>query len=69
MLQEQQAEIENEYGESLSWYAVKKENCVNVATMDVDVTDETDWPNQHKWLATKLKKLVEVFHPRILELR
>ena len=69
LLQEQQAEIENEYGESLSWYAVETENCVNVATMDVDVTDETDWPNQHEWLATKLEKLVEVFRPRILELR
>lgn len=69
LLQEQQAEIENKYGESLSWYAVKKENCVNVATMDVDVTDETDWPNQHEWLATKLEKLVEVFRPHILELR
>ena len=69
LLQKQQVGIENEYGESLSWYAVKKEICANVATMDVDVTDETDWPNQHEWLATKLEKLVEVFRPRILKLR
>lgn len=31
--------------------------------------DERDWPNQHEWLATNLERLVEVFHPRILELR
>ncbi len=69
LLQEQQAEIENEYGESLSWYAVASEIRVNVGNMDVDVTNENDWPRQHEWLATKLEKLVKVFRTRILNLR
>ena len=68
-LQEQQAEIKNDFGESLSWDALLKEKQINTRTMDVDVTNETDWCNQHKWLATQLEKLVEVFHRRILELR
>lgn len=68
-LQEQQAEIEQECGESLSWDILSSENQVNFGNMDVDVTNETDWPNQHEWLATKLEKLVEVFRPHILEFR
>ena len=32
---------------------------------DVDVTDETDWSNQHEGLASKFEKLNEVFRPRI----
>lgn len=68
-LQEQQAEIEQECGESLSWDILSSENQVNFGNMDVDVTDEADWPNQQEWLATNLEKLVEVFCPRILELR
>ncbi|RKU22899.1 hypothetical protein C6503_03815 [Candidatus Poribacteria bacterium] len=68
-LQEQQAEIENECGESLSWYAVSSEKRVAFINTDVDVTNATDWCNQHEWLATHLEKLVEVFRPRILELR
>ena len=66
VLQAQQAEIENEFGESLSWYPVRSETQVNTRNWDVDVTNETDWPNQYEWLATQLKKLVEVFRPRML---
>ena len=69
LLREQQTEIENECGESLSWDVLLSENQVNFRNMDEDVTNETDWPNQHEWLATKLEKLVEVFCPRIMELR
>ena len=69
LLQEQQVEIEIEYGESLSWYPVESETQVNTRNMDVDVRNEADWPNQHEWLAANLKKLVEVFRPRIQELR
>ena len=72
-LKEQQAEIENECSESLSWYAVSSEKRVTFinadTNADTDVTNETDWGNQHEWLATNLEKLVEVFRPRILELR
>lgn len=68
-LQEQQAEIENDFGESLSWDALLKEKQVNTITMPADVTNETDWPNQYEWLAIKLEQLAKVFRDRIQELR
>lgn len=69
LLREQQAEIENECGESLSWDVLLSENQVNFRNMGVDVTNEADWGNQHEWLAAKLGRLVQVFRPRILKLR
>ena len=68
-LQEQQAEIENKWGESLSWHDLLNSTRVEASNLEVDVTNEADWPNQHKWLATKIERLVEVFRPRILQLR
>jgi len=68
-LKDQQAKIEKECGESLSWYAVSSEKRVAFINMAVDVTNKTDWGNQHKWLSTNLEKLVKVFRSRISELR
>ena len=67
-LLEQQAEIHKECGESLSWYPTLSEKRVAFIKQDIDVTDATDWPNQHAWLASKLEKLNEVFLPRIMAL-
>ena len=63
LLKEQQAEIEDEFGDSLKW----QEEHRNVALwLDVlNLTDESDWPNQHKWLADNLEKLDKVFRPRV----
>jgi hypothetical protein len=36
--------------------------------INVAVTDETDWLNQHAWLTSKLEKFNEVFRPRIMAL-
>ena len=70
LLREQQAEIENDFGESLSWYADgETDKQVNTMNWCVDVTNEADWGNQHEWLATKLEKLVKVFRQRILKFR
>lgn len=68
-LKEQCAEIANEFGESLSWESVQSEKRIVVIRADMDPVDERDWPNQYEWLATNLERLVEVFRPRILELR
>ena len=67
-LLEQQAEIHKDCGESLSWYPTRSEKRVAFIKQDTDVTDATDWPNQHAWLASKLEKLNEVFCPRIMAL-
>ena len=68
-LLEQQTEIHKECGELLSWYAVDSEARIAFIKVDVDPTDEKDWPNQHEWLATKFEKLNEVFRPRIERLK
>ena len=68
-LEAQKAKIEDECGERLSWYPVEGEKRIAFRRADVDVTDETDWPNQHEWLASKFEKLNEVFRPRIERMR
>ena len=69
-LKEQQAEIENEFGESLRWFSGwETESHVWLIKEDIDPTDEEDWPNQHEWIATKLEKLNEIFRPRIERLK
>ena len=69
-LKEQQAEIEKEFGESLEWWGNIRsgEQRLGLIKVDVNPADETDWPNQHEWLATKLEKVNEVFRPRIVAL-
>ena len=69
-LMEQQAEIEEEFGESLKWRerGPRGEQRLRLIKADVNPADETDWPNQHEWLATKLEKFNEVFRPRIVAL-
>ena len=63
---EQQTEIENELGENFYCHeAVQGETQLHVKLKDCDVTDKTDWPRQHQWLAMKVEKIVEVFRPRI----
>ena len=69
-LMEQQAEIEEEFGESLEWRekGPRGDRRLRLTKADVNPDDETDWPNQHEWLATKLEKFNEVFRPRIMAL-
>ena len=64
-LKAQQVKIESELGENLYFYEVESEKHIDLHLKDCDVTDETDWSDQHQWLATKFEKLVEVFRPRI----
>jgi len=57
--------IESELGENLYWYeGVTTETQGYVGLKECDVSDETDWADQHQWFATKFEKLVEVFRPR-----
>ena len=69
-LMEQQAEIEEEFGESLEWRekGPRGDRRLRLKKSDVNPADERDWPNQHEWLATKLEKVNEVFRPRIVAL-
>ncbi len=66
---EQQTEIENELGEKFYCHEkVQGEKQLYVVLKGCDVTDNTDWSDQHQWLITKVEKLVEVFRPRIEKL-
>lgn len=64
-------EIENEIGElregeQLEW--VEASNAVVLTKHNTNPTDKGDWPNQHAWLAEKLKLFDRVFRPRIRDL-
>lgn len=67
LLKEQQAEIEKEFGEPLEWEELpnRKSSRISLRQEDTDPGDETDWPNQHEWLASKLELFDKVFRPRI----
>ncbi len=68
-LKAEQVAIENELGEKLYWYeGITTETQGYVGLKACDVSDETDWSDQHQWLATKFEKFVEVFRPRIEKL-
>ncbi len=69
-LMEQQAEIEEEFGESLEWRekGPRGDRRLRLKKADVNPDDETDWPNQHGWLATKLEELNKGFRRRIVAL-
>lgn len=70
LLQEQQSEIEKEFGEPLEWEEKPKgkEKWISLSKSDTDPTNEADWQNQHKWLAAKIEKFNEVFQSRIKDL-
>ena len=67
LLAEQQQEIEREFGGSLEWAELpnSKSSRISLRKKETDPTDETDWPNQHEWLASKLELFDKVFRPRI----
>ena len=66
-LKTQQAEIEEELGESLKWWfsEQKKESHIYLERKDMDPADEQDWSNQHELIASKLERFNEIFRPRI----
>ena len=67
LLKEQQAEIEEAFGEPLEWAEMPgKKSCrISLRKGDMDPTDVSDWPKQHEWLADKLERFNTVFRPRI----
>lgn len=67
LLRKEREEIENEFGGSLEWSELpeREESQVYLLKNNTDLADETDWPNQHEWLASKLELFNKVFRPRI----
>jgi len=71
LLKEQQEEIEREFGEPLEWDedSQRRSPAIFLRKTNIDLTDETDWPNQHEWLASKLELFDKVFGPRLKALK
>ncbi len=67
LLKKQQVEVEEEFGETLEWNELpgSKSSRISLSKTDTNPGNETDWPNQHEWLASKLEMFDKVFRPRI----
>ncbi len=62
----QRAEIEKDLGEEIHLHEdIQNEKQIYLGLKYCDVTDETDWSDQHQWLVTKFENLIEVFRSRI----
>ena len=70
LLMRDRAEIERECEEQLEWEELPQHerSRISLHKSDTDPTDEADWPNQHAWLAEKLKLFDNVFRERIQDL-
>lgn len=66
VLQEQQENIESDFGEPLEWFSGwENESHIYLERKDMDPADEQGWSNQHEWISSRLERFNEVFHPRI----
>ena len=70
LLNEQQENIEEEFGEKLEWEELPhlKTSIVALYKNDTDPQDKNDWKNQDYWIASKLTNFDKVFRERLLEL-
>lgn len=67
LLKRDRAAIESGFGEELSWQELpdKKASRIMVHKENTDPTDESDWPNQHSWMAERLERLNRAFRQRV----
>ena len=65
LLEAEQQAIENELGESLTWYNPETAKvCRIYLRRSADLKDLDSWREQHEWLLQKLEQLHGVFAPR-----
>ena len=67
LLEEQQAEIHTEMGETLEWIELSgnQSNRICLDKEDTDPFDENDWAHQYEWFTAKLELFDTVFRERI----
>ncbi|WP_166306923.1 DUF4268 domain-containing protein [Bradyrhizobium sp. 2S1] len=69
LLFEQKTDIERELGFGLDWQELPEGQDSRIAfSIDADPANESDWPRQHDWLATRLNEFHRVFSPRVRDL-
>lgn len=62
--------IERQLDFELKWEALPKAGACRVAVYrECDPTDESDWPEQHEWLADRLNRMHRVLAPRVKVLK
>jgi len=71
LLEKQKGQIESEIGYTLEWEELPDGQDSRVARYldEVDPTDATDWPRQHRWLAKTLNELHRALALRIKALQ
>ena len=61
--------IEESFGEKLIWHNLDNQKSARVyLPKAVDIKNQNDWNNQHKWLMEKLEKLKQSFTPHFKDL-
>lgn len=70
ILKEEKGAIESEIGALLDWMELpeRKGSRIVLFRRNTDPTDESDWPEQHKWLADTIEKFDRVFRNRVARL-
>ncbi len=70
LLNEQQENIEKEFGEKLEWEELphRKTSIVALYKNDTDPQVENEWENQTNWIASILTNFDKVFRERLLKL-
>jgi hypothetical protein len=69
VLSKQRAEIDRAVGGPLVWHNPEgKTMCRLYQRTCADISNEADWPNQHKWLREKLELFAKVFGPIVRDI-
>ena len=67
-LHQQRQAIEAEIGGTLHWREDGKRKTILKEEFGMDPTNETEWPQQHRWLGDWLERYLRAFQPRIARL-
>jgi len=68
-LRENQAQIEKTFGGPLEWLEKRKDAVYWIGAGSLTaVPGEEDWPRQHEWLASTMKKLHHALEPYVATL-
>jgi hypothetical protein len=70
LLAAQKEAIERDLDYPLLWEELpaRRDSRISVSLPEVDPEDESDWPRQHQWLASRLNDFHRVFAPRVRQL-
>ena len=70
LLESDKAEIEGDFGGTLTWEALpeKRDARIAVYLKDADPEKQEDWARQHRWLAEQLSQLHRTFADRVRRL-